>query len=87
MKKALDFSTYKKFQKLSFNDTNRLFHALYANAYDDCRKEMLNNCSASLTEDHLMEIILSVKGVGKNRAKQIVDKILEEGISYNGFET
>ena len=79
MKKALDFSTYKKFQKLSFNDTNRLLSAFYANAYEDCKQEMLEDCVATLTEDALMEILLSVKGIGKNRAEQVVHKILEEG--------
>ena len=83
MKKALDFSTYKKFQKLSFNDTNRLF---YANAYDDCKKEIMEECVASLTEDRLLEILLSVKGIGKTRAQLVVQKIIEEGISY-GIET
>lgn len=86
MKKALDFSTYKKFQKLSFNDTNRLFTALYANAYDDCKKEMEEECVASLTEERLLEILLSIKGIGANRAKLAVDKIIAEGISY-GTET
>ena len=86
MKKALDFSTYKKFQKLSFNDTNRLFSAFYANAYDDCKKEIMEECVASLTEDRLLEILLSVKGIGKTRAQLVVQKIIEEGISY-GIET
>ena len=86
MKKALDFSTYKKFQKLSFNDTNRLFSAFYSNAYDDCKKEIMEECVASLTEDRLLEILLSVKGIGKTRAQLVVQKIIEEGISY-GIET
>ncbi len=86
MKKALDFPTYKKFQKLSFNDTNRLFSAFYASAYDDGKEFIKEECVAALTEDRLLEIILSVKGIGRNRAEQVVAKILEEGISY-GIET
>ena len=82
MKKALDFSTYKKFQKLSFNDTNRLFSAMYANAYDDGKQAALEDCAAALTDERLLEIILSVKGIGINRAKLVVQKILEEGSSY-----
>lgn len=86
MVKVVDFATYKKLKSLSFNDTNRWVHALYAQAYDDGKKELLDECVASLTEDHLLEIILSVKGIGKTRAKEVVDKILSEGISY-GIET
>lgn len=86
MKKALDFSTYKKLHKLSLNDTNRWITALYAQAFEDGKSELIGECSATLTEDRLLEIILSVKGIGKNRAKQVVDKILEEGVTY-GFET
>lgn len=82
MKKALDFQTYKKFQKLSFNDTNRLFSAFYASAYDDGKESVKDECVAALTEDRLLEILLSVKGIGRNRAEQAVAKILEEGISY-----
>ena len=86
MKKALDFSTYKKLQKLSLNDTNRWINALYAHAFDDGKKELVTECVATLTEDKLMEILLSVKGIGKNRAKQVIDKIIEGGITY-GLET
>lgn len=82
MKKALDFSTYKKFQKLSFNDANRLFTALYANGYDDGKTECLEDCVATLTEEKLLEILLSVKGIGYNRATQVIDKILAEGVEY-----
>ena len=44
------------------------------------------DCVASLTEDRLLEIILSVKGIGKNRAEQVIAKILQEGVS-DGIET
>lgn len=82
MKKALDFSTYKKLSKLSLNDTNRWINALYAQAFDDGKRTLMNECVATLTEDTLMEILLSVKGIGENRARQVVDKIIEGGISY-----
>lgn len=32
-----------------------------------------------ITEERLMEIILSVKGVGKKRAEEIIAKIIDEG--------
>jgi hypothetical protein len=86
MKKALDFRTYKQFQKLSFNDTNRLLSAFYANAYDDGKHFVQQECIAALTEDHLLEILLSVKGIGRNRAEQVIAKIIEEGVTY-GIET
>ena len=86
MKKCVDFKTYKQFQKLSFNDTNRLFSAIYANAFEDGQIAFKQDIEAAITEDRLMEIILSVKGVGKNRAEQIVKLILEEGLKYYGTE-
>lgn len=86
MNKSMDFATYKKWQKLSYNDTNRLFNAFYANAYDEGKNEFINDCSAILTEERLLEILLSVKGIGKNRALQVIEKILNEGIDY-GNET
>ena len=68
MKKALDFSSYKKFLKLSFNDVNRFLTSYYFTAFEDGRKTLEDECVAALTEDRLLEIILSVKGVGMNRA-------------------
>jgi hypothetical protein len=86
MKKALNFSAYKKLQKLSLNDTNRWINALYAQAFDDGKRTLTAECVATLTEDTLMDILLSVKGIGENRARQVVDKIIEGGITY-GDET
>lgn len=88
MIKPLDFSTYKKLQKLSFNDTNRWISVLYAQAYDDGKNEnqVSEECVAAMTEERLLEIILSVKGIGQKRAEELLNKILEEGISY-GNET
>ena len=42
---------------------------------------------STLTEDRLMEILLSVKGIGKNRAREVVEKVLQEGVTYSGTET
>lgn len=86
MRKALDFPTYKRLQKFSLNDANRWVTTLYVQAYNDGKDEIKNECAAILTEERLMEILLSVKGIGKNRANQVIEKILKEGIDY-GNET
>ena len=85
-KKCFDFQMYKRFQKMSFNDVNRFLMTYYATAFEDGQNSttLADECVAALTEDHLMEILLSVKGIGVNRAKLVVSKILEEGVSYTG---
>ncbi len=91
MKKVIDFSTYKKIRVLSFNDFNRWITEVYKNAYVDGRNDsatLINeDCVAALTEDRLLEIIMSVKGIGRKRAEEAVAKILQEGLSYYGNET
>lgn len=82
MLKVMDFATYKKLHKLSLNDTNRWIKSVYASAYDEGQKDMMSECVASLTEDMLLDILLSVKGIGEKRARQVIDKILTEGIAY-----
>lgn len=90
MNKVADFKTYKRVQKLSFNDFNRWVVALYGSGYDNGKEEasaeLLDECVSALTEDRLMEILLSVKGIGVNRAKEAVEKVLQEGVTY-GLET
>lgn len=91
MKKVADFKTYQLVKKLSFNDFNRWIVALYGSAYDDGKADvsntLLDECMSTLTEDRLMEILLSVKGIGKNRAREVVEKVLQEGVTYSGTET
>ena len=91
MKKVADFKTYQLVKKLSFNDFNRWIVALYGSAYDDGKADtsntLLDECMSTLTEDRLMEILLSVKGIGKNRAREVVEKVLQEGVMYSGTET
>ena len=90
MKKIADFQTYQRVQKLSYNDFNRWIVALYGSGYDDGKADtsntILDECMSTLTEDRLMEILLSVKGIGVNRAREVVEKVLKEGVTY-GIET
>ena len=91
MKKVADFRTYQLIKKLSFNDFNRWIVSFYGSAYDDGKADksetLLDECMSTLTEDRLMEILLSVKGIGKNRAREVVEKVLQEGVTYSGTET
>lgn len=86
MKKPVNFSTYKMVKQLSFNDFNRWVTEIYKSAYEDGATEnpIQDECVAALTEDRLMEILLSTKGIGQKRANAILDSILQEGTSYYG---
>ena len=89
MKKPVDFSTYKMVRNLSFNDFNRWVTEIYKCAYEDGAKDnpIEDECVAALTEDRLMEILLSIRGIGQKRADAVLDSILKEGTSYYGSET
>ena len=80
MKKPADFATYKMVKNLSFNDFNRWVTSIYGSGYCDGQDAINEGCVAALTDDRLLEIILSVKGIGKNRAQELMQKILAEGV-------
>jgi len=97
MRKAVDFSTYKKLTKMSLNDFNRWVESVYRSGFDDAyhltQKDLYNQMEiepkdlvSACTEDRLMEIILSVKGIGQRRAQEVVDKIMNEGVDPKLWE-
>lgn len=78
--KPASFSDFKRVQKLSLNDFNRWMTVLYQTAFEAGLHEGESELNEAiiLDEDRLLQIILSVKGVGQKRAELIVDKILSE---------
>lgn len=73
---------------MNLNTFNRWLMGLCKSMYQDGFKDgesEFDDCSI-LTEERLMEIMLSVKGIGRNRAEQVIDLILNEGAD-NGSET
>ena len=86
MTKVADFATYKMVKNLSFNDFNRWVLSIYNSGYEEGQHSCNDDCMAALTDERLLEIILSVKGIGKNRAIEVLKKISEEGVTY-GIKT
>lgn len=78
--KPITFAELKRIQKLSLNEFNRWITALCKEIYEDGLREGESEFddAAILTADRLMEIMLSVKGIGKNRAEQVLGIILNE---------
>lgn len=97
MRKVLDFATYKRITKYSLNEFNRWVKTLYDNAFNDGlefakdnmyieQRIMPEDLVSAYTDERLMEILLSVKGIGKNRAQEVVDKIMAEGVDKSLWE-
>ena len=97
MRKVLDFATYKRITKYSLNEFNRWVKTLYDNAFNDGLEFAKDNMYieqritpedlvSAYTDERLMEILLSVKGIGKNRAQEVVDKIMAEGVDESLWE-
>ena len=78
--KPITFAQLKQIQKMSLNDFNRwlteLCKAMYSDGFKEGESEF-DDC-AIVTEERLMEVLLSVKGIGKNRAEQVVNILLNE---------
>lgn len=86
--KPITFAELKRIQKLSLNEFNRWITALCKEIYEDGLREGESEFddAAILTADRLMDIMLSVKGIGRNRAEQVLEAILSEGAS-DGVKT
>ena len=95
--KAVDFATYKKIQKFTLNEFNRWIESVYRDGVDDAftltQKDLYNRMTieaedlvSAYTDERLMEILLSVKGIGFKRAQQVVDKIMNEGVDPKLWE-
>ena len=86
--KPITFAQLKRIQKMSLNDFNRwlteLCKAMYSDGFKEGESEF-DDC-AIVTEERLMEVLLSVKGIGRNRAEQVINILLNEEV-VNGSET
>jgi len=86
--KPISFAQLKQIQKMSLNDFNRwlmeLCKAMYSDGFKEGESEF-DDC-AIVTEERLMEVLLSVKGIGRNRAEQVINILLNEEV-VNGSET
>ena len=79
MFKPISYKQYKMLRNISHNDFNRFFMSVYTSGGQDAVDKMEENIVAEVTEEQLLDIILSVKGVTQETAEQIVDAILTEG--------
>lgn len=78
--KMLTFQQYKKIRNLSLNEFNRWVVSIYKSGFEDGLKEgekEFDECS-TYTEDELMDLLLSLHGIGKKTAEKIVDAIIDE---------
>lgn len=86
--KPISFAQLKQIQKMSLNDFNRwlmeLCKAMYSDGFKEGESEF-DDC-AIVTEERLMEVMLSVKGIGRNRAEQVINILLNEEVA-DGSET
>lgn len=81
--KPVTFATMKKLHKLSLNDYNRWVSMVYNSGVQDGINISEEDVIAEVSEVQLLDIILSVKGVGQKRAAAIVAAILEKGSVVN----
>ena len=84
--KPIDFSAFKKLQRLSLNEFNRWLFDLCNTVYEDGVNSVSQNSAVELTDERLLEILLSVKGIGHNRAEAVIRKVLNEDTN-NGIKT
>ena len=101
MIKPLDFNTYKRLRKMSFNDLNRWLRSFWDTAYqtgvddavdngvvkvDEGEPKIPENMTTAISNDDLFDLLLSIKGIGEKRANEILDKLEEFGVDLSLWE-
>lgn len=77
--KPVSFSNFKEIRKMTLNEFNRWLTVVYREGVQEGYRLSEAEVVAEVTEEQLLEIILSVKGVGRARAEQIVEAIIQGG--------
>ena len=101
MIKPLDFNTYKRLRKMSFNDLNRWLRSFWETAYqtgvdeavengvvevDKQEPTLPENLTTVISNDDLFDLLVSIKGIGEHRANEILDKMEEFGVDLSLWE-
>jgi len=81
MKKIASISDFKRVQKMSLNDFNRWVSEIYRTGFLDGMEKKDEKIVAEITDDCLLKTMLSVKGIGEKRARQVIDIIMSYGDS------
>lgn len=87
MRKYLDFNSYNRLRKMSFNDLNRWVTAFYKNAFVD-GMDKAEDGIVTISENDFRDLLKSVHGVGEKRADEIIEKLktFEAGRGKGGEE-
>lgn len=80
MMKPITFQNLKQIKKMSLNELNRWALSLYASGMQDGIEESEKDLVAEISDEKLLEILLSVKGIGPKRADEVMEKIMKEDI-------
>lgn len=77
--KAVNFANLKKIRKMTLNQFNEWLMIIYESGVQDGVDQCEEGVISELDEDELMDILLSVKGIGEKRAREAVEKIVGAG--------
>lgn len=74
-KKPIDFATFKKIQKMSLSSFNHWLLDLCNTVYDDGVKSVSNADVIELTDEQVLNILVSVDGIQQSQAEEAVKKM------------
>lgn len=74
--KGVSYHDFDRIKKMSLNDFRRWTKSVYESGFADGLDDVGRDASVSISDDQLLDIILSVKGIGRRRAEEVVQKIL-----------
>lgn len=74
--KPVSYQLFKKLCKMSLNEFNRWVGLIWAKGVRDGQDMLSEEVMVEINEDDLLGVIMSVKGIGEKRAKQVLEAIL-----------
>lgn len=77
--KPISFQTYKKLCRMSLNEFNRWAGLIWAKGFADGQDMLSEEVIVEIGEEDLLRTVMSVKGIGEKRARQVVEAI----VNYN----
>lgn len=86
MRQVVTAADYSRLKRMTMKQVNDWVVSLYASAFQDGHDDIMAD-AVVLDSDVVLAILLSVKGIGRKRAEEALQKIYEGGRAYGASGT
>lgn len=76
--KPISYANYKAIRKMTLNELNRWAGVVWKSGFEDGLDAAYEDVIVEIGTEDLLLAIMSVKGIGEKRARQVMDAILSK---------